>query len=160
MLFWNSRAFSIIQQMLAIWSLVSLFLGFPCGSAGRVHLQCRRPGFDPWVGKIPWKRKPYPLQYPGLENSMDGIVREVAKSRTRLNDFHFQFIYVYINLLILESNKVLAGRKDLWKIWKYKTRAKSNVKANKLYTVKKAHVFWMDILTCKSNRNITRYIWA
>ena len=19
--------------------------------------QCRRPGFDPWVGKIPWRRK-------------------------------------------------------------------------------------------------------
>ena len=22
----------------------------------RVCLQCRRPGFDPWVGKIPWRR--------------------------------------------------------------------------------------------------------
>ena len=21
------------------------------------HLQCKRPGFDPWVGKIPWRRK-------------------------------------------------------------------------------------------------------
>ena len=21
------------------------------------HLQCRRPGFDPWVEKIPWRRK-------------------------------------------------------------------------------------------------------
>ena len=21
----------------------------------RVSLQCRRPGIDPWVGKIPWK---------------------------------------------------------------------------------------------------------
>ena len=21
-----------------------------------VCLQCRRPGFNPWVGKIPWKR--------------------------------------------------------------------------------------------------------
>jgi len=27
-------------------------------------------GFDPWVGKIPWRRERYPLQYPGLENSM------------------------------------------------------------------------------------------
>ena len=24
---------------------------------GRIRLQCRRPGFDPWVGKIPWRRK-------------------------------------------------------------------------------------------------------
>ena len=22
----------------------------------RIYLQCRRPGFDPWVGKIPWRR--------------------------------------------------------------------------------------------------------
>ena len=25
--------------------------------AGRRSLQCRRPGFDSWVGKIPWRRK-------------------------------------------------------------------------------------------------------
>ena len=23
----------------------------------KIHLQCRRPGFDPWVGKIPWRRE-------------------------------------------------------------------------------------------------------
>ena len=23
----------------------------------RIHLHCRRPGFDPWIGKIPWKRE-------------------------------------------------------------------------------------------------------
>ena len=26
----------------------------------RICLQCRRPGFDPWVGKIPWKRERLP----------------------------------------------------------------------------------------------------
>ena len=30
------------------------------------------PGFDPWVGKIPWRRKWQPLQYSCLENSMGG----------------------------------------------------------------------------------------
>ena len=31
---------------------------FPGGSAGKEgHLQCKRPGFDPWVGKIPWRRE-------------------------------------------------------------------------------------------------------
>ena len=30
---------------------------FPGGSAvEETDCQCRRPGFDPWVGKIPWKR--------------------------------------------------------------------------------------------------------
>ena len=35
------------------------------------RLQCWRPGFDRSVGKIPGEQKVYPLQYSGLENSMD-----------------------------------------------------------------------------------------
>ena len=33
----------------------------------RICLQCRRPGFDPWVGKIPWRRErlPTPVLWPG-----------------------------------------------------------------------------------------------
>ena len=33
----------------------------------------------------------YPLQYSGMENSMDYIVHGVAKSWTQLSDFHFHF---------------------------------------------------------------------
>ena len=33
--------------------------------------QCRRCRFDPWVGKIPWKRACNPHQYSCLENPMD-----------------------------------------------------------------------------------------
>ena len=43
-------------------------LGFPCGSAAkRIHLQWGRPGFDPWVGKIPWRTiwQPTPVFLPG-----------------------------------------------------------------------------------------------
>ena len=31
------------------------------------NLQCRRPAFDPWVGKIPWRRErlPTPVFWPG-----------------------------------------------------------------------------------------------
>ena len=31
------------------------------------RLQCRRPGFDLWVGKIPWRRErlPTPVFWPG-----------------------------------------------------------------------------------------------
>ena len=31
-----------------------------------IHLQCGRPGFDPWVGKIPWRRawQPTPVFLP------------------------------------------------------------------------------------------------
>ena len=91
-------------------------------------MQCRRPWFDSWVGKIYWRRgklptpvswgfphgsagkksacnagdlglipglvrspgegKGYPLQYSGLENSLDCIVHGVTKSWTPLSDFH------------------------------------------------------------------------
>ena len=40
----------------------------------------------------------YPLQYSGLENSMDCIVRGVAKSRTRLSHFHFHLCEVWLFL--------------------------------------------------------------
>ena len=42
------------------WALeVSASLeGLPrCLSGKESSCQCRRPGFDPWVGKIPWRRK-------------------------------------------------------------------------------------------------------
>ena len=35
--------------------------GFLGGSDGRVCLQCKRPGFDPWVGKVPWRREWLPF---------------------------------------------------------------------------------------------------
>ena len=44
----------------------------------------------PWLGRSPEERKGYPLQYSGLENSMDCIVHGVAKSWTRLSDFHLK----------------------------------------------------------------------
>ena len=42
--------------------------GFPVAQlVKRIHLQCRRPGFDPWVRKIPWRRErlPTPVFWPG-----------------------------------------------------------------------------------------------
>ena len=50
---------------------------------------------ETWVQSLGWedpleKGKGYPLQYCGLENSMDCVVHGVAKSGTQLSDFHFQ----------------------------------------------------------------------
>ena len=41
----------------------------------------RETWFDPWVGKIPWRREGYPLQYSGLENG----------SSRPLSNFPFHF---------------------------------------------------------------------
>ena len=64
-----------------------------CGSAAKesARLQCWRPTFNSWVGKIPWRREslPTPGFCSGLENSMDCIVHGVTKSQTGLSNFHF-----------------------------------------------------------------------
>ena len=51
-------------------------------------------GSIPGLGRSPGKGTSYPLQYSCLENSMDrgawwATVHRVAKSRTRLSNFHF-----------------------------------------------------------------------
>ena len=69
----------------------SSILGLPlCLSQQRIHLQYRRPGFNPWVGKIRWRRErlPTPVFQPG---EFYGLVHGIAKSQTRLSDFHFYF---------------------------------------------------------------------
>ena len=57
----------------------------------RWGLQSRRPGFDPWVGKIPWKRAWQPPQVflPGEahgQRNLAGYSPWVAESQTRLSN--------------------------------------------------------------------------
>ena len=81
------------------WSRARLptpvFLGSPCGSAGK-ESPCNEEdlGSILGLGRSPSEGKGYPLQYSGLENSMDCIVPGVAKSRTGLSDVHFHFDYI------------------------------------------------------------------
>ena len=64
--------------------------GFPGGSAGKESAcNTRDLGLIPGLERSPGEGNSYPLQYSGLENSMDCIVHGVAKSWTRLSDFHF-----------------------------------------------------------------------
>ena len=96
--------------------------GFLVAQLVKNRLQCRRPWFDSWVGKFPWRRDRlptpvflsfpggsegkestcnagdpgsipgsgrspgegigYPLQYSGLENSMDYLVHGVTELNT------------------------------------------------------------------------------
>ena len=60
-----------------------VFLGFPYGSAGK-ESACNAGDLDliPGLGRSPGEGKGYPLQYSGLENSMDRIVHGFAKSQT------------------------------------------------------------------------------
>ena len=56
--------------------------GFPAGSEGRVSAyNVGDLGLIPELGRSPGEGKGYPLQYSGLENSMDCIVHGVARVR-------------------------------------------------------------------------------
>ena len=64
----------------------------------------------PGLGRSPEEGKGYPLQYPSLENSMDCMVHGVAKSWTRLSNFHFSLpnnsriqVQVYMDYLKVTS---------------------------------------------------------
>ena len=65
-----------------------MFLDFPCGLAGKESASYEGDlGSIRGLGRSPGEGKGYPLQYSGLENSMDCIVHGVAKSQTQLSDF-------------------------------------------------------------------------
>ena len=74
--------FKIVLAILAIFC--------NCGSAGK-ESACNVGdlGSIPGFGRSPEEGKGYPLQHSGLENSMGYTVHGVAKSQTRLSNFHF-----------------------------------------------------------------------
>ena len=53
---------------------IRVFLGFPCGSAGK-EFACNVGDLDliSTLGRSPGEGNGYPLQYSGLENAMDYI---------------------------------------------------------------------------------------
>ena len=75
-----------------------MFQGFPCGSAGK-ESACNAGdlGLIPGLGRS--QGKGYPLQYSGLENSMDCTVHRVTRSWIWLGNFHItslQTLYLWM----------------------------------------------------------------
>ena len=68
---------------LDIWKHLRYIVGFPCGSAGK-ESSCNVGdlGSIPGLRRSPGEGKGYPLQYSGLQNSMDYLVHGVTKSQT------------------------------------------------------------------------------
>ena len=71
--------------------LLTAWWGFRDSSVGK-ESACNAGdlGSIPGLGRSPGEGTGYLPQSSGLENSMDYIVHGVAKSRTRLSDFHLQ----------------------------------------------------------------------
>ena len=70
----------------------------PGGSDGKsVCLRCGRPGLDPWVGKIPWRRRwqSTPVLLPGKSHGQRSLVGYSPWGRKELDTterLHFHFL--------------------------------------------------------------------
>ena len=79
------------QPQLYLKNLINM--AFLVAQMVRICLQSRRPGFDPWVRKIPWRREwqPTPVFLPGEshgQKSLVGYSLWVTKSQTQLSSGH------------------------------------------------------------------------
>ena len=87
----------LIAYFLTFW-FISYFLTFHC--IVRVFPnQCGRPGFDPWVWKIPWRRKwqPTPVFLPEESQgrrSLVGYSPQGCKELDTMGWFHFTSLHV------------------------------------------------------------------
>ena len=73
---------------------------------------------ETWGRSLGWedpleKGKAYPLQYSGLENSMDCIVHGVAKSWTQLSSFHSSLHEIWVQSLVQEDPTCLGVTKPM-----------------------------------------------
>ena len=74
-----------------------MFLGFPCGSAGK-ESTCNvgYQGSIPGLGRPPGEGKGYPVQYSGLENFMECVVHGGRKESDMTEQLHFHFALLCI----------------------------------------------------------------
>ena len=75
---------SHLLELLIYLGLFTPYYGdFPGGSVVKICLQCRRPGFAPWVGKIPWSRawQPTPVFCPGEFHGQPKRLRSMGLQR-------------------------------------------------------------------------------
>ena len=84
--------------------------GFPNSTDGK-ESTCNAgdPGSIPGLVRSAGEGIGYPLQYSGLENSMDCIVHGVTNSRTRLNDLHFTMKEEQWKEILLRDFGILKG---------------------------------------------------
>ena len=87
-----------------------MFLGFPLGSAGK-ESACNVGdlGLISGLGRSPVEGKGCPLQYSGLENSMDCMLHGITKSWALLSNFHFHFpstgaeVWIFVDYIKSEN---------------------------------------------------------
>ena len=83
-------------------------MDFACGSTGKESARSVGDlGSIPGLERYPGEGKGYPLQYSGLENSMDCTVHGLTKSWTRLGDLHWYILGIVIALQLFQKMMAL-----------------------------------------------------
>ena len=112
---WITPSLMFLFQMLTLcsykiksWQITSSVLCIcicPGGSDDKEsHLQCWRLGFDPWVGKIPWRRErlPTPVFLPGESpwTAKPDRLQSMGSQRVRHNWVTFTHSYAYMYCIL------------------------------------------------------------
>ena len=121
-------------------------MGFPDCSGGKESAcqcrRCRKHGFNPWVGKIPWRKmwQPTRVFFPGEsygERSLEATVCRVAKSQTWLSshrvDSKGDSCIPYTQFILLKSCIRMMHLLPLMNYWKSESENLS-VLSNSLWT--------------------------
>ena len=108
----NCLYFLHFQNLL---TLKRVLWGFCDGSAGK-ESTCHVGdlGSVPGLGRSPGEGNGNPLQYSGLENSMDSIVHGVTKSQTWLSDFQFFTWVIYYWSYSFVAGFSMSSLKFVW----------------------------------------------
>ena len=83
------------------------------------HRRCRRPWFDPWLGKIPWRRKwqPTPVFLPGESRGRGDwwtTVHGVTESRTWLSTKHTGIAVISVGFCEQTVDLPMGWAKSMW----------------------------------------------
>ena len=116
-IFWVKHFLYQICLLHIFSSSLWLVLGFPGKSAGR-ESTCNVGELDsvPELGRCPGEGNGYPLQYYGLDNSMNSIVYGVAKSWIRLSDIHFHGLSYSLEIAQFWASLFKFFRCTFWKL--------------------------------------------
>ena len=107
---WFRNRLPLIVSLIFSWAVLNLFNKMLMSLCTKVYIvaqlvkslpACGRPGFDSWVGKIPWRREwlPTPVFWPGEFQRLYSPWGR-TKSQTWLSSFHFHlWVFVQNNVM-------------------------------------------------------------
>ena len=91
-----------------------------------ICLQCRRPGFDPWAGKIPWRRDwlPIPVFWPGEFHGLQSMGLQRVGHDWATFTLHYMEVVQAVSSVTLYSLKTFEKsdlkhdkkRKSIWEL--------------------------------------------